>query len=156
MLRINISLKMKNNSPFFKKKKRKIDFYCVKAQADVGERTSLNIFCDALKSIQSFIFCGVSECFRWLVSMQPALQWSTRSYDRTRWDQPRKRIGWEGKGKFLRVLRGGRGIQDSVTDNRRGWGGLISRLCVHFFLVFGSRGWPISFPRSFSPVHGWR
>lgn len=73
-----------------------------------------------------------------------------------RWDQPRKRIGWEGKGKFLRVLRGGRGIQDSVTDNRRGWGGLISRLCVHFFLVFGSRGWPISFPRSFSPVHGRR
>lgn len=34
-----------------------------------------------------------------------------------------------------------------------GLGGLISRLCVHFFLGFASRGRPISFPRSFIPVH---
>lgn len=34
-----------------------------------------------------------------------------------------------------------------------GWEGLISRLCVHFVLGFASSGWPISFPRSFSPVH---
>lgn len=31
--------------------------------------------------------------------------------------------------------------------------GLISRLCIHFILGFASSGWPISFPRSFSPVH---
>lgn len=30
--------------------------------------------------------------------------------------------------------------------------GLISRLCVHFFLGCASRGSPISFPRSFKPV----
>lgn len=30
--------------------------------------------------------------------------------------------------------------------------GLISRLCVHFFLGFASRGSPISLPRSFKPV----
>lgn len=66
--------------------------------------------------------------------------------------QKEDRMGGERK-----VFKGSKRWEgDSVTDNRRGWGGLISRLCVHFFLVFGSRGWPISFPRSFSPVHGQR
>lgn len=32
-----------------------------------------------------------------------------------------------------------------------GGGGLISRLYLHFFLGFSSRGWPISLPRSFRP-----
>lgn len=66
--------------------------------------------------------------------------------------------GWDGGGGgkkgefFFRVLTGGNGVQVSVTDDRRGRGGLISRLCVHFVWDFGSSGWPISFPRSFRPI----
>lgn len=50
--------------------------------------------------------------------------------------------------------RGGRrrGLAFSYKG-KKGEGGLISRLCVHFFLGFASRGRPISLPRSFSPVH---
>lgn len=68
----------------------------------------------------------------------------------------RGRDGEDRGGTFLRILgRWGKGVvQVSVTGKGGNWGGggLISRLCVHFFLDFASRGWPISFPRSFSPI----
>lgn len=93
--------------------------------------------------------------------MQLVIQWSTRSSMRDTGEISPGR-GGDGEdrgGKFLRVLgRWGKGVvQVSVTGKNGTWGrwgvgGLISRLCVHFFLDFASRGWPISFPRSFSPI----
>lgn len=55
-----------------------------------------------------------------------------------------------GRGRDWGKRMAGLGFNKKETWVREG---LISRLCVHFFLGFASSGWPISFPRSFKPVH---
>jgi len=85
------------------------------------------------------------------------MQRSTGSSGRTPVGSAQVERGREGGREGGEVLRGlgRRGLgKGSCFRNRERWdlGGLISRLCFHFFLGFASRGRPISFPRSFSPV----
>lgn len=86
------------------------------------------------------------------------MQWNnTRSSGRTQVRSAQVEEGERGGGECLRFVGGG--VEKWFRFHELGKkgpgreGGLISRLCVQFFLAFGSRGLPISLPRSFIPVH---
>lgn len=109
------------------------------------------------KRIRSFIWlCGQKSVFWWLVSMQLVMkvEHHVLRQDTGEISPGRGRGGEEkseGSGRW-----GRRVVQVYLTGKDGTLGGLISRLCVHFFLGFASRGCPISFPRSFIPIHNRR
>lgn len=74
------------------------------------------------------------------------MQESTRSLGRTLVRSAQVEEGKGGESVW--------GVVEVLETGKRWWPGvgLISRLCVHFFLGFASRGSPISFPRSFKPI----
>lgn len=82
--------------------------------------------------------------------MQPVMQWITRSSGRTLVRSAQVEEGMR-KREERRVLGGGegRGFRFQLKGDKGG--GADFEAFVHF-LVFGSRGRPISLPRSFSPI----
>lgn len=118
-------------------------------QTEVKRRFAERWVCDAQTLIG---FCGQENGF----GMQPVVSGAPGPQAGRRWDQPGG--GTEGgreRGEISRVLGSGvgNGFLFGETGKSGTWEGWFSRLCFHFFLGLSSKGRPMSFPRSFSPVH---